>query len=391
MDDAQDHDAKNTVDKSADTTKTKGKKGKCSYDALSPNQLKRLKRLVDPHKLKPKNHGSRYDLAYCKGSGKIVRHRKYFDPDGNPNRGSTDYDDTGYNLDDLPNAQMNNDPSDSSATTFELRLFDIDFEALSTDPPILRLPFTTWKRGDPICEGKPLKHLDSGVSIPLGAYTEWPNGELTERLKDLAANVVLRDRCKPTSVQLSVASYFNEDERPAIAFDKEQISYLSKLNASVDIDVYSLPSRASSKVDMSQRERVAFEHTKEAGPFWGSQVSLWEFASQWPEQAPGSNRVRFIASRMLVLLCTYDFEQVSIRGQDFEDLMSKAMNDPTLITRWNINSLSVDVITHKLLVVPAEVAAFIEDLGVRFLTDRYVTRNPRAEKRRAWIERLRRI
>jgi len=78
------------------------KKTKYNYRSLSPGEIKKLKRHGhEPHELKPKKHGSKYDLFKCKASGKtaIGRKLKLRDKEGESvYQGGDEFEDTGMTV-----------------------------------------------------------------------------------------------------------------------------------------------------------------------------------------------------------------------------------------------------------------------------------------------------
>ena len=77
-----------------------------------------------------------------------------------------------------------------------------------------------------------------GLSIDLGSFDHLPEQELDNILQFLSQKLI---NVPNYNMEISIPVYITPNNRPALSFTKKQIDLMSKLKASLDIDLYVLP------------------------------------------------------------------------------------------------------------------------------------------------------
>ncbi len=219
----------------------KRKKRKCEYRPLSKREIK----VIEPHKVKPKKHGSKHDLSVCKASGEVVQHpkTKHYDKDGNlVYPGDTHYEPTGININEPPWKELLETMIEGNETKVIVEFRVMDF-ARKPHEVLKELGLSTfeavWEKGRPRTANAKIVHEENGFSIAADRRFK----TIEERVSRLVAKLIplkerLKQVCGDYYAELSCVVYVAGDGVPAIHFSDDVLGQLADLKAEIDIDLY---------------------------------------------------------------------------------------------------------------------------------------------------------
>jgi hypothetical protein len=236
-------DALRSVEEALQSKKIK----KCSYRALNPNEIEKLKgNGIDPED--EKGYDPKKDLFKCQGSGKVAVGWKpwHQDDDGEWQPGGDSFDDTCHNIDKMPWPKKGKGKKYTmDETRIEFRIgglkksIDEILENLPIEPN--RVHRKGEKQGSTILAHKQDWFVYSAGDTKKEGF-EKSMTALVDKLHSVRQKI--QKACGKHEIRLCCILYFAANHRPIVSFSPKALKKLSELDAEIDVSIYPLPSVA---------------------------------------------------------------------------------------------------------------------------------------------------
>ncbi|KKC50155.1 hypothetical protein VE23_24415 [Paenibacillus sp. D9] len=123
----------------------------------------------------------------------------------------------------------------------EFDIYGDDFNPQIITDQLNIQPHTSWRKGDSV-EGKPIVRKKSCWSFSTG-YQESLDindqlSEIIERFQGESEKLIELKKAHNLEILVSIVINIEENQKPAMNFNKEAISFIHQIGAEVDIDLY---------------------------------------------------------------------------------------------------------------------------------------------------------